>query len=110
MVMTKKNIILIAVGAVIIIFAFILTLINWKTPGSDNINSGGKKDLPKPEFLTPAEKAQFKLSDNIKAQVLNRDASGTPTVYKLINNDYDVVADPANVAPISPRQQIVENK
>lgn len=94
----KKNLIIFGAVGLILIVAIILTIISRQ-----KINSAKPaNNLPAPEFLTAQEKAHFKLDNNVKAQVLNRDASGTPTVYKLINTDYDIIADPSKVGPISP--------
>jgi len=95
----KKGIIIIGLAILILLTALVLALVNRQ-----KANQPGPTNLPATELLTAEEKAYFKLDDNVKAQVLSRDASGTPTVYKLIKTDYDVVADPAAVDPISPRQ------
>lgn len=102
----KKNIAIIAVVAVILITALVLALTNRRQAAVNNLGGvNAPAGSSEPEFLSAEEKAYFKLDNNVKAQVLNRDASGTPTVYKLIYNDYDVVANPSQVAPISPRSQ-----
>ncbi len=95
----KKNIIIAGLVVLILITALILTFTNRR-----NNNQGANVNLPAPEFLTAQEKADFRLNDDVKAQVLIRNASGTPTVYKLINTEADIVADPSKIGPISPRQ------
>lgn len=95
----KKNIIIAGLVVLILITALILTLASRRNnkPGAD-VNSSAS------EFLTDQEKTYFKLDNNVKAQVLGRNASGTPTVYKLINTDADIITDPSKIGPISPRQ------
>lgn len=96
----KKNLIIAGIAVIILVTALILALANrnqtekTKTP---------EVILPTPEFLTAKEKADFRLADNVKAQVLSRNASGTPAVYRLIKSDSDIV-DPSKIGPISPRQ------
>jgi len=95
----KKNIIIAGLVVLILITTLILVFKkNW------NNQRGAKVNLPAPEFLTTQEKIDFKLDDNVKAQVLSREASGTPAVYKLIKTDTDIIADPSKIGPISPRQ------
>ncbi|MCX6794750.1 MAG: hypothetical protein NTY31_02060 [Candidatus Falkowbacteria bacterium] len=95
----KKNIIIAGLVVLILITALILTLTSRR-----NNKPGADANSPAPEFLTAEEKTYFKLDNNVKAQVLGRNASGTPTVYKLINTDADIIADPSKIGPISPRQ------
>ena len=102
----KKNIIIAGLVVLILITALIFTLTNRRKAGEENRNNnqGVNVNLPAAEFLTAQEKADFRLNDDVKAQVLIRNASGTPTVYKLINTEADIVADPSKIGPISPRQ------
>ncbi len=44
-----------------------------------------------PEFMTDAEKEAAQISPSYKIQVISRDASGTVSVYKVINSDADIV-------------------
>lgn len=99
----KKNIIIAGLVVLILITALILALTNRRrTDGGDQSSRGADTNLPASEFLTDQEKTYS--DKNIKAQVLGRNASGTPTVYKLINTEADIVADPSKIGSISPRQ------
>jgi hypothetical protein len=44
-----------------------------------------------PEFMTDPEKIARGLGTDVKAQVLERNASGTIVSYKIINRDSDVI-------------------
>ena len=44
-----------------------------------------------PEFMTAAEKSALNIGAGVKVQVLRRDAEGTITAYKVINNDSDIL-------------------
>ena len=99
----KKNLIIIGFIALVLIAALVLAIVNRQRTGSGRTSTQVTGETG-PQFMTAAEKAELKVDDGLKAQVLNRDASGTPTVYKLINNDADIVMDPSGVAPISPRE------
>ena len=100
----KKNLIIAGVVAIILVTALILVLVD-RNQGDKTTSP--EAALPAPEFLSAEEKAGFKLSDNVKAQVLGRDASGTPTIYRLINADEDIITDPSQIGSISPRQSQV---
>ena len=101
----KKNIIIAGLVVLILITALILALTNLRKANEENRNNNpGADNLPAPEFLTAQEKADFRLDDGVKAQVLSRNASGAPTVYRLINTEADIVMDPSKIGPISPRQ------
>jgi len=45
-----------------------------------------------PEFMSDLEKAEKHISPDIKAQVLERNSTGQVIVYRLINNDSDIVS------------------
>lgn len=101
----KKNIIIAGLLILILIIALILALTNRQpSKGNQNSSQGIDASLPAPQFMTAEEKTSFKLDGNVKAQVLMRDASGTPTIYRLINSNADIVTDPSKIGSISPRQ------
>ncbi len=104
MLKNKKNIIIAGIAVLILITALILTLTNRKQAGMSNQNGNPVNNtVAEPEFLTAQEKAYLNLSDNVRAQVLSRNASGAPAVYKVIKTDADIIIDSAKIAPISPR-------
>ncbi len=101
----KKNIIIAGLLALILIVALILALTDRQSGKGNQASSPGTgTSLPAPQFMTAEEKASFKLDSSVKAQVLVRNASGTPTIYRLISSDADIVTDPSKIGPLSPRQ------
>ncbi|MFA6194655.1 MAG: hypothetical protein WC719_02835 [Patescibacteria group bacterium] len=105
MLKNKKNIIIAGAAALILITALVLALVNRRQTGTNNQNIGGTETTPVsgPEFLTTQEKAYLNLGDNVRAQVLSRNASGAPAVYKVIKTDADIISDISKIEPISPR-------
>lgn len=99
----KKNIIIFGFIALVLVAALVLAIVNRQKSGTGSAGTQVTGETG-PQFMTDAEKAELRVDAGLKAQVLNRDASGTPTVYKLINNDADIVMDPSGIAPLSPRQ------
>jgi len=102
----KKILLVIGLAAVILITAVILAIVSRQkmianTNNQDNNATPTGTAMLNPEFLTASEKASLGVSGDINAQVVSRDASGTPAVYKIIKNDSDIV-DPAKVPPINP--------
>ena len=57
------------------------------------------------EFMTDGDKKALGLPLGTRAQVISREADGEISVYKIIRNDSDIVADPSRLAPISPRAE-----
>jgi ABC-type Na+ efflux pump permease subunit len=101
----KKNIIIAAVLVLILLAALVLTIVNKRQKGTANPSGNqGTGTLAEPDFLTAQEKTALRLDNSVKAQVLTRDASGSPAVYKIINSDADIIADPSKIGSLSPRQ------
>lgn len=100
----KKNLIIIGFVVLILVIALILAITNRQKTEKEQAGIPTAGETTGPQFMTSAEKADLRVSDDIKAQVLNRDASGTPTVYKIIKTDSDVVTDVSKIESISPRQ------
>ncbi len=105
MLKNKKNIIIAGLAIVILIAALVLALINRQRAGTSDQakNQPANTVLSAPEFMTAQEKAYLNMSDNVRAQVLSRNASGAPAVYKVIKTEADIIADPSKIEPISPR-------
>lgn len=80
----------------VIIGLFLLIKNNYKLNNNTNPNSAAEFT---PEFLTTKEKENFRIDPSIKAQVMSRNADGKITVYRIINNDSDII-DPRDVSPI----------
>ena len=100
----KKNLIIAGLLAVLIIIA-IIALISVKrkqTNSSLGTAPAQRAGLPAPQFLTVAEKKNFRISPDLQVQVLQRSASGSVTVYKIIKNSSDIILDPSKIAPLSP--------
>lgn len=89
-----------AVLALIIVLAFIIF------PAKKNVSSPVATNAYQPEFLTAEEKQAFGWSTETKVQVFKE--PGVGTTYKIIRNDSEIVADPSQVGPISPRQKLSE--
>jgi len=81
----------------------ILAIMNWQKTEKGQTDVPATGETTGPQFMTSAEKANLLVSDDIRAQVLSRNASGAPAVYKVIKTDADIIIDSAKIAPISPR-------
>ena len=88
--MTKnKKIIFFGIaGLLLIATALFLFKINSR---SNNNNNGQAAAEFTPEFLTAQDKKNFGINQNIKAQILLRDANGNIAIYRIINKDSDLV-------------------
>lgn len=108
--MDKKKWLLISSSALVIILVvfgtwlFLSRLTSKSNPVGSVINNQNHPSLPTPQFMNDADKSAFGLPADLKVQILGRDASGTVTVYKVIKQPSDIVADPSAVAPLSPRR------
>jgi uncharacterized protein YpmS len=101
----KKTIIITLIILLILIVLLVVVLIignNRKNNGEYNPSKYGYSENFAPSFLSEEEKNNLKIPVNSKIQVMTRDESGEVVVYKVINNDSDIV-DPVTVEPISPR-------
>lgn len=81
----------------LLIFVALFPLVkkNWETNNNPNMSSTEFV----PEFLTIEEKKSFRLEESTKVQVISRNPDGKIMVYKIINNNKDIVA-PKNVGPV----------
>jgi len=102
--MDKKKIIIISLAALILIL--IISLVVFKK-NNDSVKDNDNRETAGlvtenfvPDFLTTAEKSKLGISDDKQIQAVTRDQSGEVTVYKIINNEADIV-DPAQIKPIS---------
>ena len=77
--------------------ASIFIFIKNKRSGNNQNLSGNSSLMPETEFMTSEEKANFSLPADSKIQVLQRDASGGTSVYRVIRRDEDIVADPSRI-------------
>jgi hypothetical protein len=101
----RKNIIIVGMLVLILLAALVLTVVNkWQDRTATLSGNQGTGTLAEPDFLTAQEKTALRLDNSVKAQVLTRDASGSPAVYKLINSDADIIFDPSKIRSLSPRQ------
>ncbi len=98
--MVNKKIKLIFLGSIIlfliIIGLFLLIKNNYGLNTSNTVNFSSKFE---PEFLTTQEKNKFTIDPNTKVQAVFRNNAGEVTVYKIINNDSDVV-NPKDVGSV----------
>jgi hypothetical protein len=105
----NKKIIVIASGLLILILVILLILLKSNLKKASVNQAAGTSDptqaanLPTPQFLNAAEKASLGLPDATKAQIIQQDANGNVIVYKIIQTDQDIVADPTAIRPLSPQ-------
>ena len=69
-----------------------------KKAAVSQINSGGSTIL-KPVFLDNAEKTDLNIKTATKVQVIKRSPEGKVMLYKVINNDNDIVTDSTQLTP-----------
>lgn len=101
----KKNVIAAAVLILILLAAAVLAVVNKQRKGAAGPSGNQETGVSaEPDFLSAQEKAVLRLDNSVKAQVLTRDASGSPAVYKIINSDADIITDPSKIGSLSPRQ------
>jgi len=100
--MNKKVIILIL--AIVIILAILLVVFLSQKNNTSQLTTTEKlNETPfKIEFLDDAEKANLNVSPETKIQVLQRGPNGEPLVYKVINNQDDIISDLSGVEVIRP--------
>lgn len=97
----KKILIIIAA---LIVLALIVVLIFVILPGRNSSPLPAPLNSYQPKFLNEAEKQAFGLPVETKVQVFQ--TPGVGTTYKVIRNDSEIVTDPSQVGPISPRQDL----
>lgn len=86
--MSKKKLILIIVGGLVIIALIVFGLTKLL-----NKTNQKTEQVFKVEYLSPAEKNMFNIDPNLKVQALQRDSNNNVTIYKIIKNNSDVVTD-----------------
>jgi len=104
--MSKKNIIIIISGGLLVL-AFLLFIIlkqNQKSVRPVTNQPVNKTDKFQIEFLEPQEQARLNIAPDLKIQVISRTADGKVQTYKIIKNEADIIADPASLGTVSPRQ------
>jgi len=101
--MKNKNIyIIIAAAGLLLLILLALGYLIW-APKKNKATSVTSSTY-QPEFLNAGEKQTFGLPTDAKVQAF-RDAQGGVKVYKIIRNDSEIVSNPSQVGPISPRQK-----
>ncbi|MFA5184467.1 MAG: hypothetical protein WC456_02960 [Patescibacteria group bacterium] len=98
----RNKIILIALGLALIVMLALLIWLGFSPSDITNQPTGGATAI---EFMTDQEKDVLQVPRDLRAQVITREADGGIGVYKIISSDNEVVLDPAQVPPISPRQK-----
>ena len=102
----NKKLIIISAIIVLVVIALVVSILLIKKHNNNTppVTSQNQSSHFTPDFLNTTEKAQLGLPADVKIEALERGTDGQVTVYKVINNNSDVV-DPATVRPISPRQK-----
>jgi len=103
--MNKK--IIISISALLVIILIILLLIFGKLLKKESTLETDQSSNQKPfqvEFLNNEEKANLNISPEIEIQVLQRGPNNEPLVYKVINNETDVVTDLSNINSFRPER------
>jgi hypothetical protein len=103
--MTKlKKIISISLAAAIVLIVILVILIIKKTSGPLPGGQFSEPTVVAPKFLDDAAKEKLGIAPETKIQSLKENEKGEVMVYKVINNDSDIVLSPAQIGSISPRQ------
>lgn len=105
---SKRSLIIIAAFILMIIIALSIWLISRPKTSLPAVSPTSGQNPVVPEFLDDAAKLNIGLPAETKVQVLRRGDSGQVTVYKVIKSEADIVSDPAQIGPISPRQPTIE--
>ena len=104
----KKIIRLIIIGLAVIVLIVIGILV-VRHRQNNPAGPGQIENTPAPEYLNAEEKTalveqgKIDVSPETPVQIISRDSNGEPLVFKIINSESDIVADPANMPPVSPR-------
>ncbi len=99
----KKLLIFSGAAFIIIILLIILLVFSKRSNFSPVLNTNNQSSPSAPDFLDKTEKAKLGISANLKVQALGREANGEVSVYKIINDDGDIVTNPSKIGPISPQ-------
>jgi hypothetical protein len=107
--MDKNKKIIIIFAAVIVLLVIVVTVIFFFSGKKASLNqpttnpaNTTQPTLPEPKFLDDTAKAKLGLPLSLKAQILQQDARGQVTVYKVIKTNQDIVADPSALGSLSP--------
>lgn len=107
--MNRKNILVITIVAVLILVALITIIIFIRRTDEPRFESGtgqsAEGSLQRAEFMTAEDKNSFQLSPESRVQIISRDVDGAITVYKIIGDESEVVADPSQLPPLSPARE-----
>lgn len=107
--MSDKKIIKLIIIGLVVLAAIVVALVVWLPDRGGSLNGTPESTYPEPEFLSSEEQTTLvnegilDVSDDTKVQVLSRDENGAPLVFKIINSNDDIIANPSDIAPISPQ-------
>jgi hypothetical protein len=105
----RRSLVIIAALVLMIIIGLVVWLVSRPETSLPAVESPtGGQSLPAPEFLDDAAKLDIGLPPETNVQVLRRGAAGQVTVYKVIKSEADIVVDPSQIGPLSPRQPTIE--
>lgn len=107
--MNRKNILIITIVTAFVLVALITIIIFIRRANEPRSESGtgqaAEGSLQRAEFMTAEDKTSFQLLPESRVQIISRDADGAITVYKIIGNESEVVADPSRLPPLSPARE-----
>jgi high-affinity Fe2+/Pb2+ permease len=97
--LTKKQKTVIFAGLILILLIIAVTLFfnHRKKTSSPVLNNSAA--LIKPVFMVSAEKAALNIKAETKVQVIKRSPDGKIMLYKVINNDSDIISNASQLAP-----------
>lgn len=98
----KKRLIIISALSLVVIILGLILLFSSRTSQPVEPSQVTVPLANTPEFLDKTEKAKLGISPDLKVQALKREADGQLSVYKIINQASDIVADPSKIGPLSP--------
>lgn len=95
----QKLLSLIILAFVLIIGLIFFSIKNSNQKKISKQNNNSNSIIIKPVFLDNAEKASLNISPKNKIQVIKRNAQGKVGLYKVINNDRDIITDLNQITP-----------
>ena len=84
--------------AIVIVLVAVLLIYKNKTV---NKNTSAPTTVLKPVFLDDKEKTDLNIKPETKVQAIKRNAAGQVMLYKVINNDTDIITNLNQIKPVS---------
>ena len=97
--LSKKQKIIIFSGLILILLIIAVGFFFNQKKKSSSPAVNNSAAVIKPVFLDSAEKTALNIKADTKVQVIKRSPDGKIMLYKVINNDSDIISNAAQLAP-----------